>query len=563
MTERRITDDIHELRRSLPPHLNAKLDEIGHLDDLLEIVLDLGRIPTARYTFGEQALSFHEVTRTELDAIVSNIGMFDADNRAGIERTLHRISAIRNRAGAVIGLTCRIGRAVYGTIDIIQELVESGQSILILGPPGVGKTTMLRESARVLAETRRVVIVDTSNEIGGDGDVPHPAVGKARRMQVSHPERQHEVMIEAVENHNPEVIVIDEIGRELEAMAARTIAERGVQLIGTAHGNALDNLLLNPTLSDLVGGIQAVTLGDEEARKRGTQKTVLERKAPPTFDVLIELQTRDRLVVHEDLAGAVDLILRDKPLPIEIRYRNEHGEIVAETATTDARSLTDRRGERTTTSGSNGRGARTRRGAESAGEERETSRERTIRDYRDDESDSGEWSPGAASHGSSLAKDGRPVRMYAFGVARNRLQQAAKRLRVPVTMVDDPGQVDMIVTLKNYYRRRPKLIVDAERRGTPIYVLRANTVTQMENFLIDVFQKGDGGEHPHDPFDQALTEARDAIARVRAGLPYVDLKPQVHAIRRAQHEMVRMARLESESHGVEPDRYVRVVRKEE
>ena len=218
-----------------------------------------------------------------------------------MERTLHRISAIRNRLGAIVGLTCRVGRAVYGTVDIIQDIIESGKSVLILGRPGVGKTTLLREAARILAENKRVVIVDTSNEIGGDGDVPHPAVGKARRMQVSQPMLQHEVMIEAVENHNPEVIVIDEIGRELEAQAARTIAERGVQLIGTAHGQTLDNLLLNPTLSDLIGGIEAVTLSDEEARRRGTQKTVLERRSPPTFDVVIEIQTRDRFAVHLDI----------------------------------------------------------------------------------------------------------------------------------------------------------------------------------------------------------------------------------------------------------------------
>ncbi len=277
-------------------------------------------------------LDEREVTREIIDYVVGRIGEFDADNRAGLERTLHRISAIRNRRGHIVGLTCRVGRAVYGTIDIIQDLVESGKSILLLGRPGVGKTTMLREAARILAETKRVVIVDTSNEIGGDGDVPHPAVGRARRMQVRTPSLQHEVMIEAVENHNPEVIVIDEIGRELEAAAARTIAERGVQLIGTAHGNTIDNILLNPTLADLVGGIESVTLSDEEARRRGTQKTVLERRAPPTFDILVEIQDRERLAVHYDVAASVDAILRGRPLPPQLRYADEKGEVHKETA---------------------------------------------------------------------------------------------------------------------------------------------------------------------------------------------------------------------------------------
>lgn len=560
--EHRITDDIHELRRSLPPHINAKLDEIGHTDDLLEIVLDLGRIPTARYTYGEVELSHHEVTRTELDAIIANIGMFDADNRAGIERTLHRISAIRNRRNEVVGLTCRVGRAVYGTIDIIQDLIESGQSILILGAPGVGKTTTLRESARVLAEARRVVIVDTSNEIGGDGDVPHPAVGRARRMQVARPDLQHEVMIEAVENHNPEVIVIDEIGRELEAMAARTIAERGVQLVGTAHGNGLDNLLLNPTLSDLVGGIQSVTLGDDEARRRGTQKTVLERKAPPTFDVLIELQTRDRLIVHEDVAGAVDNLLRDKPTPIEIRSRNEAGEITIETAMTEARPLTERRGERGIREGGAARGNREER------RERDNQREyerngasngaREERFYAQEPTNGGEWSPAAQPAREPIT--GKQIRVYAFGVARNRLQQSARRMRVPLVITDDVGQSDMILTLKNYYRRRPKLIVDAERRGTPIYVLRANTVTQMENFLTDVFNR-EVPEERTDPFGQAVKDIREAIQRVKSGTPYVDLHPQSSPVRRMQHEMAKDARLVSESYGDEPHRHVRVLRR--
>jgi len=325
MTQKRITDDLQALLGVLPPAVAESVVQANNSDNLLEIILDLGRVPVARFVDKEVPLSKGEVTRNEIDYVVSRIGEFDADNRAGLERTLHRISAIRNRRGHIVGLTCRVGRAVYGTIDIIQDLVESGKSILLLGKPGIGKTTMLREAARILAEKKRVIIVDTSNEIGGDGDVPHPAVGRARRMQVATPTLQHEVMIEAVENHNPEVIVIDEIGRELEALAARTIAERGVQLVATAHGRTLENLLLNPTLSDLVGGIESVTLSDEEAHRRGTQKTVLERRAPPTFDILVELQERDRLVVHNDVAASVDELVRGYPLRPEVRSRDENG----------------------------------------------------------------------------------------------------------------------------------------------------------------------------------------------------------------------------------------------
>ncbi len=532
--ERRITDNIHELRRILPHHLNAALDHIGNTDDLLEIVLDLGRVPTARYVEREVILLNEEVTREDIDAVVANIGMFDLDNRAGMERTLHRISAIRNRRGDVVGLTCRVGRAVYGTIDIIQDLIESGQSILMMGPPGVGKTTMLREAARVLAERKRVVIVDTSNEIGGDGDVAHPAIGKARRMQVSRPDRQHEVMIEAVENHNPEVIVIDEIGRELEAMAARTIAERGVQLVGTAHGNALENLMLNPTLSDLVGGIESVTLSDEEARRRGTQKSVLERRAPPTFDVLIELQTRDRLVVHEDVAAAVDGSLRGRPLPVEIRSRNARGEVEIETVTPEPKVQSNRGGVRDVGITSSGNG-QSRRG--------------------------GKVAPPAEDNGGRAVSNGEtlhPVRLLAYGVARNRLLQSARRLHVPVNIVDDFDQADAIVTIKNDYRRRPRLIVDAERRGTPIYVLRANTVSQIESFLVDLF--GLEVERPDDPFGIAMEEAKEAILRVRNGAEYVDLTPQEAEVRRHQHEMARQARLRSTSYGDEPRRYVRILR---
>src|SRR4051812_29373162 len=320
-------DDLEVLLASLPPEIVAAVHALPDKQDLIEVVLDLGRRPEARFPDSEVTLLDREITEADIAHVVDHIGTFGDDNRAGIERTLHRISAIRNRNGKIVGLTCRIGRAVYGTIEIIADFVQTGKSILIMGRPGIGKTTMLREAARVLADDlgNRVVVVDTSNEIAGDGDIPHPAIGKARRMQVRTPSMQHEVMIEAVENHMPQVIVIDEIGTELEAQAARTIAERGVQLIGTAHGNNLDNLMLNPTLSDLIGGIQTVTLGDEEARRRRSQKSVLERKAPPTFDVIIEIQDRERVMVHSDVADTVDSMLRGDPVAPELRWRDEEG----------------------------------------------------------------------------------------------------------------------------------------------------------------------------------------------------------------------------------------------
>jgi stage III sporulation protein SpoIIIAA len=332
--QKRIIDDLDALLNILPPHISEPLWEREDRHELLEVVMDLGRPPEARFPEQEVILSPLEVTAEDIEYVVSRVGVFSGDNRAGIERTLHRISAIRNRQGRIVGLTCRVGRAVFGTMRIIEDLVQSGKSILLLGRPGVGKTTMLREVARVLADDlkKRVIIVDTSNEIAGDGDIPHPAIGHARRMQVTAPTLQHAVMIEAVENHMPEAIIIDEIGTELEAAAARTIAERGVQLVGTAHGNTLENLILNPTLSDLIGGIQTVTLGDEEARRRGTQKSILERKAPPTFDVVVEIQDFNTVTIHPDVAEAVDAILRGRPLTAEIRWLDEEGEVRKEKA---------------------------------------------------------------------------------------------------------------------------------------------------------------------------------------------------------------------------------------
>jgi stage III sporulation protein SpoIIIAA len=508
-----ITDDLDIIMAVLPQDIQTALQKIGRRDELLEVILDLGRVPTARYTDGEVVLRETEVTQEEIKYVVDRVGEFDADNRAGIARTLHRIAAIRNRKSDVVGLTCRVGRAVYGTIAIIQDIIESGKSVLLVGRPGVGKTTMLREAARVLAEKKRVVVVDTSNEIGGDGDIPHPAVGRARRMQVEMPSLQHEVMIEAVENHNPEVIIIDEIGRELEALAARTIAERGVQLIATAHGNTLDNLLMNPTLSDLVGGIESVTLSDEEARRRGTQKTILERRAPPTFDVLIEIQDRQRLLIHHDVTESVDALLRGHPLQAELRHRDADGEIKKEKVSPNHL------------------------------EERESGR-----------------AAAAASSPASIVFDGRePVRIMPYGIARNRLERATRRMQVPVHLVKNLGEAEVLVTTKGFYRKRPRMIVDAERRGLPIYVLRANTVAQMEACLSDIF---DLESRSPDPLNQALREAEEAIRQVRAGVPEVELAPQNAYVRRRQHELAQAASLSSYSSGEGADRRVRVCRRE-
>jgi stage III sporulation protein SpoIIIAA len=539
MTQLQITDDLHALLNVLPPSIAKAVQDFDDSDNLLEVILDLGRVPTARFVDRELILLNSEVTRGEIDFVVGRIGAFDADNRAGIERTLHRIAAIRNRRGYIVGLTCRVGRAVYGTTDVIKDLIESGKSLLLLGRPGVGKTTMLRESARILAESKRVVIVDTSNEIGGDGDVPHPAVGRARRMQVSMPSLQHEVMIEAVENHNPEAIVIDEIGRELEAAAARTIAERGVQLIGTAHGNTLENLLLNPTLSDLVGGIESVTLSDEEARRRGTQKTVLERRSPPTFDVLIEIQHRDRLAVHKEVASAVDAMLRGYPLPPEIRSRDDSGNIHIEQEAAPVNAFQSGRSRKTSFQ-------------QQAGFERGKGA-----NYEEEADEAG---PSFANSAQASPSRGplETIRIYAYGVARNRLSQAAKRLAVPVLIVNEPAQADALVTLRSYYRKRQRAIVDAENRNTPIYVLRSNTVNQMQQFLTDLFNLvADFSSSREEPYIQ---EAETAIEAVLNGERWVDLQPAVASVRRLQHQLVRQANLISHSYGKEPRRRVRIFR---
>jgi stage III sporulation protein SpoIIIAA len=540
------------LLETLPQHIQQALDDgPDSKEDLLEIIMDLGRLPEARYRGHERFLSDREVLQDDIDYVINRIGVFGEDNRAGIPRTLHRISGIRNRSGKVIGLTCRVGRAVLGTIAIIRDLVESGKSLLLLGKPGVGKTTMLRETARVEAEDlrKRVVIVDTSNEIAGDGDIPHPGIGRARRMQVPRPAEQHAVMIEAVENHMPEVIVIDEIGTELEALAARTIAERGVQLIGTAHGNALDNLMSNPTLSDLIGGIQAVTLGDEEARRRGTQKTVLERKAPPTFDILVEIQSWDRVAVYGDVAGAVDSILRgDEPMA-EIRTRDADGQLQIESG-----HLFSRDGSENTYSGR--RSTDGGRGGDGLGRERNGGRSR------------------GRANGAAPASGGMPQqRIYPFGVSRDRLERAINNLQVPATIVRDMSEATMVMTLKSYYRQGSERVRQAEDRGVPVYVLRNNTITQMERQLGDVFSIGAHEEEEIAPPPQrraanggrqvtdAMLEAEQAISQVINGeRSAIELSPRESYVRRLQHQLAERYNVHSESRGREPNRRDKIYR---
>ena len=604
------TDDLEALLVTLPPEIAQRVRSFSTRADLLELVLDLGRKPEARFIHGEERLLEREIDESDIAYVTGRIGVFGDDNRAGIERTLHRISALRNRAGKVVGLTCRIGRAVFGTIDIIRDIAESGQSILIMGRPGVGKTTMLREVARVVADDlgKRVIVVDTSNEIAGDGDIPHPGIGDARRMQVRTPTEQHAVMIEAVENHMPEVIVIDEIGTELEAHAARTIAERGVQLVGTAHGNTLDNLMLNPTLSDLIGGIQTVTLGDEEARRRGTQKSVLERKAPPTFDVVVEIVERDRVIVHRNVAETVDAILRGQMVPPEIRWRDEGGELRAGTkydyqiSETAAGNPAFAPIEPTGGYGSYGRGTRARdagtrttfgaergagpsAGAGLAGAPAGRGRRRGMRtipgETRAEEpvpfrgpsvpsldepvrrqptpaeveaasaDDSELGGAGRAARRQSSASRG--VSVFPFGVSRKRFEQAVRELAVPVNVAREVDEADAVLTLRNYYRQKPSVLREAESSGVPVYVLKNNTILQMQNMLASLF------DIEVDPRDAALRETEQAIGLAHSSGRPVELAPQNAYIRRLQHEMAERNNLMSRSRGNEPHRRVELI----
>jgi stage III sporulation protein SpoIIIAA len=514
LPSKEITDDLDLLLRVMPPTIRESLNRQADLKNLIEVVMDLGRQPEGRFPSRAIYLSEPPIAREDLDYVIHRVGAFTQDNRAGIERTLHRISAIRNRREIIVGLTCRVGRAVFGTVDILRDVVESGKSVLLLGRPGVGKTTLLRESARVLSTelTKRVIVVDTSNEIAGDGDIPHPGIGTSRRMQVPRPELQHAVMIEAVENHMPEIIVIDEIGTEAEALAARTIAERGVQLIATAHGNSIDNLLMNPTLADLLGGIHAVTLSDEEARRRGTQKTVLERKAPPTFDTLVEIRNREEFSVYHDTVSVVDAFLRGRSSRPEVRIRKAEGfEVVEEVVPpvlTAAAPVDEPRKKRV--------------------------RERGVEEP---------------------ATGRKTVRIYPYGVSKDRLMRAINDLQVSATIAKTPKDADVVLTLKAHEKRQPRTLKDLEDHGLEVAIIRSNTVSQMKSFLMGTFglqdQKGEE--------ETAMTEVVEAVDRVMSYGKPIELAPQSAHIRRLQHQLIEQHGLGSESRGEVPWRRVIVL----
>ena len=527
MNNLQFQNDLERLLEVLPDKIRSQVS-YSQMEDVIEIVLDIGRRPEIRHSDGKiDKLDTGEITHDDIDAVTSKLPEFTTDNRSGIPGTLHRISAIRNRQGKIVGLTCRVGRVVTGTIACIKDFCTMGKSILFLGRPGVGKTTKLREISRLVADElhKRVVVVDTSNEIAGDGDVPHPAIGSARRMQVRQPEFQKDIMIEAVENHTPEVIVVDEIGTEAEAQAARTIAERGVMLIATAHGNSLESLIKNPTLSDLVGGIQSVTLGDDEAKRRASQKTVLEREKQPTFDIVIEIIDRNTLAVYKNTAEAVDYILRGWPIRPEIRKVDQDADI--------------------------------------ANKENNISISEHISNIEQKILENSEDSLKYSFSRKDYVESVKPIKkIYLYAVSRSIVEKAIERLDLNADLTRNIDDADLVIAHKNFAKGGARILSTANEYRLQVFYVKTNSMAQIQKVLKDALCVDDLKESIHGYYDdaeRALDEAKAAINKILAGAKKIELNPQNQQIRKLQHELVEQHNLESRSVGEGKDRHLRIV----
>ncbi len=530
MSNLQFQNDLDKIVEILPERIKQHIT-YAKMEDVIEIVLDIGRPPEIRHSDGKiEYIDTSNVDYDDISHITSRVQEFTSDNRSGIPGTLHRISAIRNRQGKIVGLTCRIGRVVTGTISCIKDICLQNKSILFLGRPGVGKTTKLREISRLVADElgKRVVIVDTSNEIAGDGDTPHPAVGHARRMQVRQPEFQKDVMIEAVENHTPEVIVVDEIGTEAEAQAARTIAERGVMLIATAHGNSLESLIKNPTLSDLVGGIQSVTLGDDEAKRRSSQKTVLEREKQPTFDIVIEILDRNTLAVYKNTAEAVDYILRGWPIRPEIRKVDKVYDFSA-TQTTPVPARVPNVIDKI------------------------NALDNTI-----EHPESLKFSFSRQKYVEEVKKF---KKIYLYAVSRSIAEKVIERLDLNAEITRNLDDADIVIAHKNFIKGGAKVLSNAEENRIQIFYVKTNSMAQIQKVIKEALDIADLNEKQtfYDITEKALDEAKSAIDKILAGAKDVELKPQNQQIRKLQHELVEQHNLESTSVGEGENRHLRIV----
>ena len=522
MTDVQFHSDLDRLIEIIPEKVKKHIT-YEKMNDVIEIVLDISRLPEIRHSGGEiESLGIEPIQEEDISYITQRVQEFTSDNRSGIPGTLHRISAIRNRQGKIVGLTCRIGRVVTGTISCIKDFVSRGKSILFLGRPGVGKTTKLREISRLMSDEigKRVVVVDTSNEIAGDGDYPHPAIGKARRMQVKQPEFQKDIMIEAVENHTPEVIVVDEIGTEAEAQAARTIAERGVMLIATAHGNTLENLIKNPTLSDLVGGVQSVTLGDDEAKRRGCQKTVLEREKQPTFDIIIEIIDRNTLAVYKDASEAVDYILRGWPIRPEIRkvdqvYDEKPSEPIQKITPIEPKVI------------------------KPSSESLKFSFSR--RDYVNE------------------VKQFKKI--YIYAVSRNIVEKVIERLDLNAEITRNIDEADVVIAHKNFAKGGAKILSTANDYRIQVFYAKTNSMAQIQKVLKEALdiQDTETLKGYYDEAERALDEAKAAIAKILEGAEHIELTPQNQKIRKLQHELIEQHNLSSQSVGEGEQRHLKIV----